>query len=374
MAFLNSALRNVSRFYARNQNRVIHSIKTGIACLIGLGLVKYFNWPTGQWVPITIIVVMSAQAHFGAALQKAYMRFLGTFAGVITTILTLLLFGNDAVAMFVVVFLACMFFTFIASSGGNISYAGTLGGVTVILTLTGTQADVSLAVMRGLSIVTGIVIALLVSRFIFPIHARERLRKHVAQTLRNLHEFYLMTVQIGISPNAPAVLGSALDKIIVDDLTVQQQLLREAIAGSRYFKRHQKSLFEEIIYIERKIYRLMFFICKELSEDQNVAKMISKIPGIVDLHLAIENSLNHLADCIENCTAPQADPRFHNLLHTIMKITENLQSERDTQRMLDEHSFLFFLEQLVKEIDTLYKVLGKNAHPPQWHWHWSGRT
>ena len=74
--------------------RIIHSLKTAIACLIGLGVEKYYNWPSGQWVPITIIVVMSAQTHFGGALTKAYMRFLGTVAGVAISILTLFFFGK----------------------------------------------------------------------------------------------------------------------------------------------------------------------------------------------------------------------------------------------------------------------------------------
>lgn len=362
MTFLEDAWHRLTRFYAHNQNRIIHSIKTGIACLIGLGLVKYFNWPMGQWVPITTIVVMSAQAHFGAALQKAYMRFLGTVAGVATTIITLLLFGNDPFAVFAVVFLACIIFTFIASSGGNISYAGTLGGVTVVLTLTGTQADIGLAIIRGLYIVAGIIIALLVSRYIFPIHARERLRHHIGQTLRNLHELYLMAMQIGSNADAPSVIGCKLNKIVTADFVAQPQLLAEAAAGSRHLRLHQKKLFEEIIDIERKIYRLIFFICKELSEDKNIAKTMSRIPGIADLHLAIENNLNNLADCVENFVAPQLDPKFHGLLNTITQITYNLESEHDANKLLGEHSFLFFLEQLVKEIEALYKVLNKLDH------------
>ena len=75
-----------------NYYQVIHSIKTAIACLIGVTLEKYYNWPSGQWVPITIMVVMSAQTHFGGALRKSYMRLLGTISGVAVTVTVLWFF------------------------------------------------------------------------------------------------------------------------------------------------------------------------------------------------------------------------------------------------------------------------------------------
>ena len=143
-------LGKITGWWPLDYYRTIHSVKTAIACLLGLTLFKYFGWPTGQWVPITVIVVMSAQTHFGAALQKAYMRFLGTVAGIIIATSTLFLFHNNLAAMFVVVFLTCLCFTYIASGGGTISYAGTLGGVTVVLTLTGSSATIDQAIARGL--------------------------------------------------------------------------------------------------------------------------------------------------------------------------------------------------------------------------------
>src|SRR4030067_2765553 len=83
-----------------NYYRVIHGLKTAVACLVGLAIEKYYDWPSGQWVPITIMVVMSAQTHFGGALRKAYMRFLGTVCGVITVVAVLWFFGGNLVVVF----------------------------------------------------------------------------------------------------------------------------------------------------------------------------------------------------------------------------------------------------------------------------------
>lgn len=342
--------------------RTIHSIKTAIACLFGLALVQYFNWPMGQWVPITIMVVMSAQTHFGAALQKAYMRFLGTIAGVVIALITLFFFHNDPWIMFVVIFLSCLFFTYIASGGGNISYAGTLGGVTVVLILTSTNATIDQAITRGLYIVIGIIIALVVSRFIFPIHAREKLRLNVAKTLRDLQQRYFKTVQMDLEQEQPSQ-ETKLDKIIMENLALQPQLINEAAAGSRYFNNYKKDLFIEVVSCERKIYRLTYFMQKSIYESVDIQQTMHKIRPVENLHIAIENSLNNLADNMENFTKPQTTVDFSDLLNTVTKITSKLPEETDVQKLLGEHSFLFLLEQIIKEVKILYDLLQKINKP-----------
>lgn len=343
-------------------HRVIHSVKTAIACLIGLSLVKYFGWPSGQWVPITIIVVMSAQVNFGAALQKAYMRFLGTIAGVSITIITLLLFGTNLFAVFAVIFLACLVFAYIASSNGNISYSGVLGGTTLVLTLASAEANVHYAVTRGFYIVVGIVIALLVSRFVFPIHAREKLRINVAINLRNLRRLYSKTIRILQAQDAVEAvqqLDVQLEKNITDNFAIQPQLIEEAAIGSHYFSLHKKSLFAAVVGCERKIYRLIYFMHKDLYEDKDMRRVIRKINSLENLHIVIEGILDKLAIHIEDFSPPQLRVNFAALLTSIELITNELPPEQSAQKLLDEHSFLFFMEQLLKELEVLNNLVCK---------------
>jgi|GEM_PF-825369 len=359
--------------------RTIHSIKTAIACLIGLGLYQYFHWSAaGPWIPITVIVVMSAQAHFGAALQKAYMRFLGTIAGVTIAVLTLLFFGNSTIVVFGMVFLSCLIFTYIASSSGNISYAGTLGGVTVVLTLTSANVDINFALERGACIILGIIIALLVSRFVFPIHAREKLRFNVATTLRKLRQLYFKAIKFElVSMNNCGncsnygnlqTLDARLDKEIYDNLALQPQLVEEAAVGSKFFSTHKRNLFVEVISVERRIYRLIYFICRNLCEitDSNSIRVICKIGGIENLHVIIENTLDKLASSLEDFVPVQSDIDFTNLATSISDLINELPQEKNAQQILSEHSLLFFMEQIVKELEALsnllYKINTANNH------------
>lgn len=332
--------------------RTIHSCKTAIACLFGLGLAWYFRWPSGQWIPITIMVVMSAQPHFGGAVQKAYMRFLGTVAGVMITLVTLLLLHDNPAAVFGVIFLTCAFFTYIASAGGNISYAGTLGGVTVILTLASTQATPVLAIERGFYIVIGIVIALLASRFIFPIHAREALRFSIASVLRRLQRMYFETISHSVTE---LMLDDELDAAY-KKIVKQSQLLAEASAGSRYFKKFRERLFTTIINAERKLYRLINLMGKSLLAIQQV-KALHQLDGLEALHVAIENRLEELALYFENSTLPQEAWHAGTLLQQVLISAKSLPCESNVDLVLQEHSYLFFLEQIVNEMEKIHLTI-----------------
>jgi len=332
--------------------RTLHSFKTAIGCLTGLALVWYYQWPSGQWVPITIMVVMSAQPHFGGALQRAYMRFLGTAAGVMVTLLTLITFHDNVLAVFAVTFLACGIFAYIASHSGNISYAGTLGGVTVILTLAsiGVKATPELAIQRGSYIVIGIIIALLVSRFLFPIHAREALRFSIAKVLRRLKKLYFETISHNITD---AILDTQLN-IAYNKIVRQTQLLEEAGAGSFHFNKYKKHLFANIINNERKLYRLINLLGKSLTTNQQLKTL--QISGLDALHNEIENCLENYALYFEKSALPQNLPSLTTLLQQVIVNAQQLPTD-GMEIILEEHSYLFFLEQLVQELNNMYLTM-----------------
>jgi uncharacterized membrane protein YgaE (UPF0421/DUF939 family) len=352
-------VRKFAHKYSLDHYRLVHSFKTALGCLIGLALVSYLRWPSGQWVPITIMVVMSAQTHFGGALKKAYMRFLGTFCGIVITLLVLLTFDNNYIAMFATVFIACAIFTYIASGGGDLSYAGTLGGVTVILTLTGLNANIEYALERGVYIVIGIIIALLVSRLVFPIHARDRLRDSVAKALRDLQKLYIRTLESTRKELSIFTLDDRLDSVLLVNLDDQPSLIEEAAAGSSYFSRYRKTNYIEIVKIERKIYRLIYFMRRVLHEDEWLFKVMHKVKNMPELNAVIENSLTELANYFENDMSGSITIDLVECKKKIRQLIKEMPQEEKMQKLLDEHSLLFFIEQIVDEISGLYQLAEK---------------
>src|SRR5665213_1479789 len=82
-----------------NTERVIHSIKTALACLIGLLLAKLVHFAVDQWLIITIAVVMCGQINVGSMINKSKMRFLGTLSGSLIAGLTIALLGTSTIVV-----------------------------------------------------------------------------------------------------------------------------------------------------------------------------------------------------------------------------------------------------------------------------------
>lgn len=341
-----------------NHYRILHGLKTAFACLIGLAIEKHYKWPMGQWVPITIMVVMSAQTHFGGAVRKAAMRFLGTICGVGISIAVLWFFGSNLLVVFCTIFVTGVFFTYIASSHQDISYAGTLGGVTVILVLTGQQVGIETALQRGFYIVLGIIIALVVSRFVFPIHARDRLRYHVAITLRNLSQLYLSAVQVKENSPAEDSINIDLNSQVIDDITAQPRLVYEAVVGSRMFASH-KEIYKDIIDSEQSLSRLINLIYLSLREMTTPSIIKQQLSALGGLHTIVSENLCYLADCFESKITPQKIDNLGNLLSGITQAVANLPPEKEIRQLLGEHSFLFLIEQVLQELENLRDLIKK---------------
>jgi len=341
-----------------NYFRTIHSIKTAIGCLIGVFIDKHYDLPSGQWIPITVMVVMSAQVHFGGALRKAYLRILGTVAGIASTVMVLYLFGNSLVVVLIASFVFCMLFTYVASDAENISYAGTLGGVTMLLTLTGQQVSIDIAVQRGVYILLGIVIALLVSRFIFPIHACDRFRVHVATTLRNLSRLYKKVVELDIDPEQKNI-DAKLDTIVARDISSDQlQLIAEASSGHIKFT-NNKRLFEQLVDSEHKINRLINLMYVYLCENKTKQSTKECLDGFSDAHEIISNTLEYLADCFENVIIPKSISGISDEINKAVQHMEKFTKNNKSEDIVANCSFMFFISQILKELENTKELITK---------------
>src|SRR5437588_5452903 len=96
-----------------DSERLIHSIKTAIACVLGIALTKWIGFSTGQWVVLTIIVLMCAQIYVGSVIQKSYWRFLGTLVGTVIAILALISLGTTNLSIGVTVAISSFLFSYI---------------------------------------------------------------------------------------------------------------------------------------------------------------------------------------------------------------------------------------------------------------------
>jgi uncharacterized membrane protein YccC len=278
--------------------RLIHSIKTVIACLIGFLVTRIIGFPADQWIVITILVVMCAQLYVGSMLQKAYLRFLGTVIGCLVATITLLTVGETNVAIATTIGLSSFFFSYLATGQESLSYAGTLGAVTTAIIMLGQQPTVMLAGERFLEISLGILIATIISQFVLPIHARAHLRRTQALTLKQLRDYYTIRL-IANEPDTQSPQAENLDEDIVKSLSKQRKLAKEA-ARERLGGDFDPARFLRTLHYEREILRAIDFMHNALIHIKKTESALLESPILHTFNAIVLESLDRLINAIES--------------------------------------------------------------------------
>ncbi len=182
------------RLNVNNKYGAINAVKTILACLIAYVLgnlqVYIFDFQSKYiWMIVTILVVMSTQPNVGGVVNKALMRFLGTFVGAVTSIL-IILFGVSSISDYILVLCLLFIFVFIAGVYPKYSYAGFLAALTVAIINFNGDISVSIALSRVSEIIQGIAIALVVNRYVYPITAEVRIKDNYIESLNKLKDLF----------------------------------------------------------------------------------------------------------------------------------------------------------------------------------------
>ncbi len=332
-----------------DHERILHSIKTAFAVLIGFIITKFIHLPVDQWLIITIIVVMCAQVNVGSVLQKSYMRFLGTLAGSICAILTLQFANKDPVIIAIVISLSAMIFSYIATSKAIFAEAGTLGATTVVIILIAQNPSLPSALGRFFEITMGLVIAALASQFIFPIHARALLRRLQAKNFQQIALYY-QTIFLKEPSAENNKFCMELDEKISASLTNQRKLATDAAREPIGKKFHHKK-FITSLNCSREIFRSIIFMhyAKDYS---NETKKILSNETFKQFHEKIFSILNEISVHFGEKNFPAIELPALSSLQGIIHSTKNLSRED----VLHIDGFLFCAEVLLDRLQVLQKI------------------
>lgn len=297
---------------------IIHSFKTALACVIGIIVIKLANFQSGQWIMVSIIIVMCAQINVGGLVQKSFLRLIGTLAGCIIAIAALLLFGDTETVIIFTIAIASFFFSYIATSQESLMNLGTLGAATTAIVMITKNPTPELATNRFFEISIGILIAALVSQIVLPIHARTHLLRAQARTLKLLRDFYLQSMETFLKPlplplTQPASAENKsenetlhlerfieTDEDIVKTITKQRQLSKEAAReplGVFFDRQH----FTETLICEKEILRSIDFMHYALFHLKTCSKLnLDKSDAIKYLNDTIPSAFNSLVQVMES--------------------------------------------------------------------------
>ncbi|HXS75038.1 MAG TPA: FUSC family protein [Terracidiphilus sp.] len=168
---------------------LIHAAKTSFAAALCWVIALRFGLHDGYWGAISAIIVL--QSNFGATITASRDRILGTLIGAAFGF-TFSLFGTLPWNYIVAVFLAVILCGLL-----GLRNSSRLAGVTItiIMLVQKTGSHWLLALHRVGEVILGIVVAILVSTFVFPDRARLRLRDGLAQEFLILGSFFEAILQ-----------------------------------------------------------------------------------------------------------------------------------------------------------------------------------
>jgi uncharacterized membrane protein YgaE (UPF0421/DUF939 family) len=340
--------------------RIIHSIKTALACLAGLLLIHYGIMDS--WLLISIAVVMCAQVNVGSVLIKSYMRFLGTLSGSILAAVTITLFGTEIAPTAFTIAVSAMVFSYIATSEKSYSDSGTLGAVTVIVILLGSHPTITTALMRFIDISVGILIAALVSQFVLPIRARDHMRKTQAETIERIRDFYYETLMMEQSDEVVARYQD-IDENIVKSLSAQRSLSKEA-RREPFGVAFDRDKFTQILRCEKEVFRSI--VCMHYAYEMMPSgkDLIAVLPAVQDFHLSMCDAFEKISICIKRgdfrhtlVTIPSLQP----IKLALMRMSREFSSDD----LVYVDGFLFCAEILIIHLTELVILLeqSKKAEP-----------
>jgi uncharacterized membrane protein YccC len=334
--------------------RALHGFKTALACLFGFAITQAVQLNINQWIIITVLVVMCAQPSVGSVLQKSYLRFLGTICGSLLAMITLLLFGSNLAAIAITIGLAAISFSYLATGKSRYNEAGTLGAVTTVIILMTPNPTLLIAFERFVEISIGILIAALVSQFIFPIHARHNLRLSQAKTIRQLRAFYLATL-LADQTEQTIENYQELDEEIVASLLTQRKLATDA-AREIFGRKFSLKYFKNILKCEIEILRSISFMHYAYEEAPNRKKIFSHIYTLSEFHDAVSEALQQIADRLEDSKVKKI-----NISLPSIKVLKNSVNDNAKNYSIEDseypHAYLFCAEILIAQLKKLATLL-----------------
>lgn len=332
------------------KDRLINSIKTAIACLIGFFIAEFFELPMSAWILMTIIVVMSAQINVGGVVIKSSMQFIGTIAGALVAGIVLVFFHDKTIPLTIILFLSIFGFSYLASSQRDVSNVGLLGATTVIMVLLSQDPSYKTALLRFLEIMLGVSIAFIMSKFIFPIHAYKKIYDSIADTMEGCLQLYGLLWKEG---NENQDLFAEEEAKIINIFVVQRKLVKEAM-NELSTRTANKLTYSKILKSQREIFRYICLMHHALTKLQFIPDLEDQL-SLFNQHvyLWLEQIVKGLK---ENNFKLESDKITNKELIPLIKgFTQASPPSPSQQLALD--AFFFCALNLVRELRKLTRLL-----------------
>ena len=334
--------------------RLRNSFKITLACLLSFIVEQCVNLPFGQLIVISTLLVMIGNEDYGSTLKKSYIRLLGAFAGGMIALLTLMLWGLNLYFDYLVFSIEIFGFALLINGFKKIQSGGIFGALTLISILLSKNPDTQTVYISLCQILLGIVIALCISRWVFPVHTKTSLKKLLSSSLLQLSELYRLKFCGAVHPYYLENPYQYETKILRSFGDHERLLIGSDM--NRLDKKLIVTLYKKIILCERGIFRSSLFLSRVTQLNQQYAIEIHRAASVESFHKIAAQLIEQLGKRL----SLQQVPFDVHLESALANLTTELMSqvqESTPQQRVYLYTYIGSCQYLCHELNALIILL-----------------
>ena len=357
MSSANPALPPTS-FLTRNSSAIKQGIKTGLAGLITYAIYLAFHLPQGYWAVFTALVV--AQVTLGASWKPALYRTIGSTAGALAAMLLMVMCGIGTVRIGIVLFLLASLFGFLTVQHPTFSAAGFTAAIVLVLgRIEGTPFHIGW--LRVLYTLLGSFVAFAVGALLWPVHAREGLRRKIADILDGAEALYAAVTAAALEGVDNREQVRELDRQLHNlrrGITQQMDEARSELAFSRFNQSAYQSFVDQADQVRRRL--------TAMAEDSSLYTQAGiapeLVPSLPSLAEKTARGFSAIAEAVRTEHSMRDSIELDAAVQALEADLAKLRAQRTTaplalDRMLPFWSFVFNLREVAQGLKQMESTL-----------------
>jgi uncharacterized membrane protein YccC len=268
------------------------AVQTALAGVAASYFSQFLRLPEGYWAAITAVIVM--QANLGAALKQSWIRIAATAIGVVVAIPLIILLGKNLLAFGLAVLLTVIICSILHLDDGLRIAAAT---VAIIILIPRAGRPWNPAIDRFLEVSFGIVMAILVTNFVWPASAQGKLRKELASCYLQLRSLFVALMQRyeGDSRTDVDQLRSELNA-----MQRSRQDLQDQVRYEKFFRSGIPPPLAKLIQYQERIARAIDALDVATKDSQGYQLALQMNPEMDELRAGIDSALVEISEKLSN--------------------------------------------------------------------------
>jgi uncharacterized membrane protein YccC len=343
--------------WSRESSSLKQGIKTGLAGIITYAIYAGWHLPQGYWAVFAALVV--TQANLGASWKAALYRTIGSTCGAVAAALLMPMLGTGPVGAGVVLFLLAALFGYLTALHPSFSAAGFTAAL--ILVFGGQGEPWHMAWLRVLYTLLGAVVAFGVGALIWPVHAREGLRRNIANILDGAGALFRAVTAAALQGIDNEEQVHRLDRHLHDlrrGITQQMDEARSELAFSRF----NQGAYQAFVDLADQVRRRLTAMAEDISLYAHVQLQPQLVPSLPALAEKAAQSFASLAEAVRNTGQPLSSAQLDAAILELDADLAKLRKQRTTapfalDRMLPFWALVFNLKEVAQDLKQMESIL-----------------